>query len=117
LRYATSPFALGNSDPPHHWYEQNFELRKAIDQISGGQFSRGERSLFQPLVENLLDRDDYLLLESYVDCQVRFAAAYRDQNRWMEMAILNVAQMGKFSSDRSIRDYCAKIWNTERGKP
>jgi starch phosphorylase len=97
-------------------YEQNFELREAIDQISGGQFSRGEQSLFQPLVENLLDRDDYLLCadyQSYIDCQDRVAAAYRDQNRWTEMAILNVARMGNFSSDRSIREYCQKIWNTD----
>ena len=102
---------------PYHWYEQNFELREAIDQISGGQFSRGERSLFQPLVEDLLDRDDYLLCadyQSYIDCQDRVATAYRDQDRWTEMAILNVARMGNFSSDRSIQEYCEKIWNTRK---
>lgn len=100
---------------PYHWYEQNPALREAIDQISSGLFSRGDHGLFQPLLENLLDRDDYLVLadyQAYVDCQDRVAAAYQDQDRWTEMAILNVARMGKFSSDRSIREYCEKIWNT-----
>ena len=69
---------------------------------------------------HLLQHDDYLLLadyQAYIDAQDRVAAAYRDQKRWTEMSILNVARMGKFSSDRSIRDYCRDIWRTGPVEP
>ena len=98
---------------PRAVYEANPELREAIDQIAVGTFSRGDRGLFQPLVDNLLNRDDYLVLadyQAYIDCQDRVSAAYRNKAKWTEMAILNVARMGKFSSDRAIREYCADIW-------
>ncbi len=98
---------------PGFFYETNPQLREALDQLAAGVFSRGDRALFQPLVEQLRQRDDYLLLadyQAYIDAQERVSAAYRNQRRWTEMAILNVARMGKFSSDRSIRDYCDKIW-------
>jgi starch phosphorylase len=100
---------------PHGWYEGNAALREVIDQLADGVFSAGDRELFRPLVEHLLQRDDYLLLadyQSYVDAQDRVAAVYCDHERWTEMAILNVARMGKFSSDRSISDYCREIWQT-----
>jgi starch phosphorylase len=100
---------------PRHWYEGNARLREVIDRIAAGDFSSGDRDLFRPLVEHLLQSDDYLLLadyQDYVDAQDRVAAVYRDPGRWTEMAILNVARMGKFSSDRSIRDYCRDIWQT-----
>jgi starch phosphorylase len=99
---------------PRALYEANPELRKVIDQIAAGVFSRGYQSLFQPLVDNLLGRDDYLLLAdfpAYLACQDRVSAAYRDPKKWTEMSILNVARMGKFSSDRSIREYCENIWH------
>ncbi|MBS1116070.1 MAG: glycogen/starch/alpha-glucan phosphorylase, partial [candidate division NC10 bacterium] len=98
---------------PRHWYEGNARLREVIDRIAAGDFSSGDRDLFRPLVEHLLQSDDYLLLadyQDYVDAQDRVAAVYRDPGRWTEMAILNVARMGKFSSDRSIRDYCRDVW-------
>ena len=101
---------------PRQYYEANSELRWAIDQLSSGHFSRGDGSLFQPLVESLLHHDDYMLLadyQSYVDCQTEVDRAYRDQEQWARMSILNVARMGKFSSDRSIREYCQRIWHTE----
>jgi starch phosphorylase len=62
----------------------------------------------------LLNHDDYLLLadyQAYIDCQDRIDAVYRDKECWTRMSILNVARMGKFSSDRSIHDYCENIWN------
>jgi starch phosphorylase len=99
---------------PRRWYEGNDVLRRAIDRIAAGEFSSGDRELFRPLVEHLLRSDDYLLLadyQSYVDAQDRVAAVYRDPERWTEMSILNVARMGKFSSDRSIREYCRDIWH------
>jgi glycogen phosphorylase len=99
---------------PRGIYDANAELREAIDMIGGGYFSSGDRDLFRPLVESLLTRDDYLLFadyQSYVDCQSRVSAAFRDQDRWTRMSILNTARVGRFSSDRSIRDYCREIWH------
>jgi starch phosphorylase len=98
---------------PRRWYEENAVLREILDQLATGLFSRGDRELFRPLVEQLLQRDDFLLLadyQAYVDAQDGVSSAWRDRKRWTEMAILNVARMGKFSSDRSIRDYCRDIW-------
>ena len=100
---------------PRSWYEGNPQLREAIDQIAAGTFSQGDGDLFRPLVDNLLDRDEYLLLadyQSYIDCQDRVSEAFRNEKKWTEMSILNVARMGKFSSDRAIREYCEKIWQT-----
>ena len=99
---------------PRSIYEANAELREAIDLIDGGFFSNGDRELFRPLVESLLTRDDYMLLadyQAYLDCQERVGHAYRDRAEWTRMSILNSARVGRFSSDRSIRDYCRDIWN------
>jgi starch phosphorylase len=99
---------------PRGAYEANPELREAIDLIDSGFFSNGDRDLFRPLVESLLTRDEYMLLAdypSYVDCQRRVSEAYRDQSHWTRMSILNTARVGRFSSDRSIREYCRDIWH------
>ncbi len=98
---------------PWTYYNSNPELKLAIDRIASGFFSHGNPGLFKPLVENLLHKDEYLLLadyQSYVDCQDHVGQAYRDQENWTRMSILNTARMGKFSSDRSIRDYCNDLW-------
>jgi starch phosphorylase len=95
------------------YYDSDLELREAVDQISSGFFSRGDRNLFKPLVDSLLHGDPYLLFadyRSYVESQEQVGLAYKDQARWTRMSILNVARMGKFSSDRSIKEYCDKIW-------
>ncbi|MGA3370764.1 MAG: glycogen/starch/alpha-glucan phosphorylase [Terracidiphilus sp.] len=100
---------------PRTIYEANSILREVLDSLVSGEFSHGDRSLFEPLVNSLLGSDEYMLLadyQSYVDCQDRVSMAYRDQEAWTRMSILNVARIGKFSSDRSIRDYCAEIWKT-----
>ncbi len=99
---------------PRQVYENNPVLKEVLDQIAGGAFSPNNPALFKPIVDSLLDRDEYLLLadfQSYVDCQHKVSEAFRDQDSWTRMSILNVARMGKFSSDRSIREYCEKIWN------
>jgi starch phosphorylase len=99
---------------PRDRYDANPELRESLDQIAGGRFSNGDRALFQPLVESLLDRDDYMVLadyQAYVDCQTQVSEVYRDATRWTRMSILNAARVGRFSSDRSVRDYCRDIWN------
>jgi starch phosphorylase len=108
---------------PRAIYESNPELRETIDLIDSGFFSGGDRELFRPLVESLLSRDDYMLLadyQSYVDCQQRVSDAYSDQDNWTRMSILNTARVGRFSSDRSIREYCRDIWKIQpivSGKP
>jgi starch phosphorylase len=98
---------------PWDYYNGNPNLKEVLDQIASGYFSRGDYNLFKPLVDSLLYDDQYLLLadyQAYIDCQDRVEAAYRDWDNWTTMSILNVARMGKFSSDRSIREYCQDIW-------
>jgi starch phosphorylase len=98
---------------PRSYYESNKGLREAIDLIGAGFFSNGDRELFRPLVDSLLTRDEYMLLAdyaSYVDCQDRVSQAYLEPAKWTRMAILNAARVGRFSSDRSIREYCETIW-------
>jgi starch phosphorylase len=100
---------------PRAIYDSNANLRQVLDALSSGEFSHGDKSLFEPLVSSLLHGDDYMLLadyQSYIDCQDRVSQAYKNQDDWTRMSILNVARIGKFSSDRSIRDYCADIWKT-----
>jgi len=104
---------LADGYRPRGIYEANLELRGVIDLIAGGLFSHGDRELFRPLVDHLLRHDSYLLLADYADyvaCQERVGEAWRDPARWTRMSILNVARMGKFSSDRTISEYCRDIW-------
>jgi len=101
---------------PRQYYETNSTLQQVIDIIASGAFSSGDRELFRPIVDSLLNNDQYLLLadfQSYVDCQESVGHAYLDQEHWTRMSILNTARMGWFSSDRSIREYARDIWHTE----
>jgi len=98
---------------PQQWYNDNPVLQAVIDRIAEGDFSHGNPDLFKPLIDSLMYHDTYMLFadyQSYVDCQDRVAQAYRDQEQWIRMSILNSARVGKFSSDRTIREYCADIW-------
>jgi starch phosphorylase len=93
------------------------ELREVIDLIRNGFFSRGDTELFKPLIDGLVYHDPYLVFadfQSYVECQQRVDEAYRDPERWTRMSILNAARSGKFSSDRTIREYLADIWQAPR---
>jgi starch phosphorylase len=99
---------------PGDIYHADDELKAAIDLIDSGFFSHGDTKIFQPFVNKLLQRDPFLVLadyRSYVNCQDEVDQAFRDTEHWTRMSILNVARIGKFSSDRSIRDYCSNIWN------
>ena len=101
---------------PWSSYRDNPELRETLDLVSSGFFSPKDRGLFKPLVDSLLYRDDYLLLadyQSYVERQDEVGRAFKDQERWTRMSILNTARMGKFSSDRAIREYCRDIWQAQ----
>lgn len=101
---------------PWEYYSSNMALREILDQLASGYFCEEDPNLFKPLVDSLLYNDEYMLLadyQRYVDCQDRVSQAYRDWDNWTRMSILNVARMGKFSSDRAIREYCNDIWNVE----
>ncbi|MBI2921243.1 MAG: glycogen/starch/alpha-glucan phosphorylase [Planctomycetes bacterium] len=100
---------------PYDVYERSETLRETLDALVSGTFSRGDRELFRPLVDSLLDRDTFLLLadfEAYVACQARVDELWRQPAAWTRKAILNVARMGRFSADRSILEYCEKVWKT-----
>jgi starch phosphorylase len=101
---------------PMECYHGNAELKLAIDRISSGFFSHGDASIFRPLLDNLLYSDPYFVLAdyaAYIACQDQVSLAYRDETQWTRMSILNAARMGKFSSDRSIQDYCKEIWHVQ----
>jgi starch phosphorylase len=88
-------------------------LREALELLESGFFSRGDRGLFLPLTRALRDRDDYLLCAdypSYIAAQDRVGRTWLQRKEWLRMSVLNVARVGKFSSDRAIREYCEKIW-------
>lgn len=98
---------------PRDYYEHDQELKQAIDFLANGYFSHGDTALFRPLVMNLLEADPYMVLadyRSYMDCQMQISECYRERSKWTRMSILNVARMGKFSSDRAIREYAENIW-------
>ena len=101
---------------PRDIYEENRVVREALDFIASGAFANGDRNLFRPLVENLLEGDAFLVLadfQSYVEAQRRVSELWGDQEAWTRRSILNVGRIGKFSSDRSIREYAKAIWNVE----
>jgi starch phosphorylase len=101
---------------PRDDYENDETLRGALDLIASGFFSGGDRTLFRPLLDSLLERDQYFVLadfRSYVDCQREVDRTYHDEVGWTRKAILNTSRAGKFSSDRTIREYCRNIWRVE----
>ncbi len=98
---------------PRDYYERDPLLREVLDGLSNGTFSGGDRELFQPLVNELLNRDTYMVLadfRAYTDTQAEAGSAFQDAARWTRMSILNTARSGVFSSDRAIRQYCEDIW-------
>ncbi len=98
---------------PRRYVEDNAELAAAIDRIASGFFSHGDTEIFRPIVDSLLDRDEFMLLAdyaAYVETAEQAAAAYQDREAWTRMSILNCARCGHFSSDRTMRQYCTEIW-------
>jgi starch phosphorylase len=99
---------------PSGYYESNAELKAVIDLISSGFFSPENPNVFKPIVDSLLQNDPYMVMAdfaAYFACQESVSKMYEDQAKWTEKSILNVARMGHFSSDRSIRDYCSLVWD------
>ncbi len=99
---------------PRDYYDDNPELKQVLDMIASGFFSVEEPNRYQTIVDNLLDSDQYLLLAdyaSYIEAQDKVAQLYKNQEEWTRLAILNVANMAKFSSDRAIGEYAKNIWH------
>ena len=98
---------------PHEIYDETPIVREALDYIASGALANGDAGLFRPLVDNLRNSDPFFVLadfQSYFDAQTRVNELWRDQNVWARKSILNVARMGHFSSDRSVREYARSIW-------
>ncbi len=99
------------------YYPQNHmstELWEVINLIKCGHFSHGDKDVFRPLLDNLLDHDPFCVFADfcdYCDAQDRVSNAWKDRDRWNRMSLNNIARSGFFSSDRSIKDYCDKIWH------
>jgi starch phosphorylase len=102
---------------PHWHYEQEPETRAALDLIFADHFSRNEPGIFAPLRATLLTNGDHYMhladLKSYLEADQRLVELYADPDAWARKAIVNVASSGKFSSDRTIAEYAASIWNAE----
>ena len=106
---------LASGYRPEDYLNANPRLRRVIDSIASGHFSRGDKDIFRPLVANLTSsRDIYVHiadLEAYVETQEKVDVAYTDRAAWLRKTLLNIARMGKFSSDRTIREYANDIWH------
>ncbi|MCP4217938.1 MAG: glycogen/starch/alpha-glucan phosphorylase [bacterium] len=102
---------------PRQYYNANGELKKVIDMVAGGFFSHEEPALFKPVTDSLLHHGDtYMVMadyEAYIKCQEEVSKLYLDKAAWTRMAILNTANIGKFSSDRTISQYAKEIWKTK----
>ncbi len=105
---------LNASRTPTQIVEKNEDIAQVVESLSNGSFSNGDTELFKPLVDSLMSTGDHYLLmldlESYLDCQNRVGEAFLDREGWITKSILNVARMGKFSTDRTIRQYSEEIW-------
>jgi starch phosphorylase len=100
---------------PMSYVQADPRLKKAIDLVANGTFSEGDRDVYAPLVSDWLTKDYFMAMAdftAYMDIQQEIEDTYRDQKAWNRSAILNVANSGYFSSDRSIQDYLDRIWHT-----
>ena len=101
---------------PADCIEGDPELAEVLELIVHGTFTHGDTEVLRPLVDNLIHHDPFLVLadyRSYIDCQAKVSAAWRDSDKWSHMSVLNTARSGKFSSDRSVADYCNDIWGVD----
>tara|TARA_B100000427_G_scaffold33069_1_gene24111 strand:+ start:22 stop:2421 length:2400 start_codon:yes stop_codon:yes gene_type:complete len=100
-------------DPQHYI---STELGEALHLIECGHFSGGDRDMFIPLIDNLRYHDPFYVMadfEDYINAQDKVSQAWTNRDSWNRMSLLNIARSGFFSSDRSIRDYCARIWGIQ----
>jgi starch phosphorylase len=105
---------------PWKWFANNLRIRRIIDGLAGNRFSAGECGIFDPIYRILVEGDHYLHIAdfaSYVQAQETVSETFADTSLWSAKAILNVARMGKFSSDRSIEEYAREIWGIQAWPP
>lgn len=102
---------------PLDYYQNNSALKEAIDMINNGFFSKSQPDLFKPIVDSLLQNgDQYFVMadfDSFVKCQAKVAETYKKPDEWARMSILNTANMGRFSSDKTIKEYAQDIWGVK----
>ena len=101
---------------PWDIYQSDMELKQTLDMIAGGYFSPEAPDIFRPIFEALTRDDRFMVLAdygSYISCQERVDELYKNPEEWSGRALLNIAGMGKFSSDRTIREYAEEIWNVK----
>lgn len=99
---------------PFKYYEEQEDLKRVMDFLVSGELGDGDKELFRPLYNNLLQQDPYQLLKdfkSYCERKHDIHQIWKDRREWAKRSILNVSRVGKFSSDRSIMEYCENIWN------
>ncbi len=101
---------------PYHYYEDNPFLKEAVDLIGSDYFCPGDPDRFKPVVDSLLNSDPYFVMadyQAYIDKQKEVEVLFQDKHKWAEKALLNIARMGYFSSDRTIKEYASKVWGLE----
>ena len=110
---------------PMDIYNSDQDIRKVVDQLVDGTYSKGDRELFRTLYNSLLNTqstdkaDRYFILKdfrSYAEAQKKVEEAYKNESGWAKSALLNIANVGKFSSDRTIEEYVRDIWHLEKVK-
>jgi len=105
---------------PWNYYNHNPHLKKVMDMISGGAFSPSHPDLFKPITDSLIFHGDRFMLladfDSYIKCQEQVSETYLNREKWNAMSIMNVARIGRFSSDRTVREYAEEIWGVKQIK-
>ena len=105
-----------NEYRPREYYESDPRLKRVLDELASDRFCPGEPGLFRWMRDSLLEHDEYFLLAdfaSYIDTQSEVSRQYQDREVWNRKAILNLARIGKFSSDRAVAEYAREIWHIE----
>ncbi len=94
----------------------NDEVWEAVNLVKCGHFSHGNKDIFSPLLDNLIDHDPFCVMadiQDYIRVQDEVSNVWKDKTQWNRMSLLNISRSGFFSSDRSIRDYCERIWKID----
>ena len=110
----TARMYADHSYNPWTVYEYDNRIKRIMNSLVDGTFAPEYPDIFRDIYNSIIGRDEYFVLEdfaSYVDIQEKLSQAYKDKDNWVKMAVINTAKSGKFSSDRTIREYASEIWN------